>query len=361
MAPHHDPKVGRGEMAVNRICPPLVFRGHIFGEKDIVPADRNSPRVAVTLSYFDYFPELRAEVEAKYPDVKWAPPGIGLMQGQELVEFLKGYDVAVIGLNRFTDDVCKQLPDLKVVSLCSAGVDHIDPAILAKHDIDMWWAAGVNKFSVSELAVCYMVFTLRRLPYFSGVLYKGEWKGPRGFGGDLRGQTVGIHGVGHIGKEVVKLLQPYGVKKILCCDRVDYSDFYKQFPNVEKVDRDEMLGRSDVVTIHLSRNQTTIGMYTGAVLDKMKKGAILVNCARGNMVDEVALKERLDNGHLAGAAFDVFAVEPANGNPLLSVPNFFASPHIGATTKDSWEAMLRSGIYGIEHAYRQEPGVYPFD
>ena len=93
----------------------------------------------------------------------------------------------------------------------------------------------------------------------------------------------------------------------------------------------------------------------------MKKGSILINCARGNIVDEAALKERLESGHIAGAAFDVFAVEPANGNPLLDVPNFFGSPHIGATTSESWGAMLRSGMHGIENAYRAEPGVYPFD
>ena len=102
-------------------------------------------------------------------------------------------------------------------------------------------------------------------------------------------------------------------------------------------------------------------MYTGAVLDKMKPGAVLINCARGNIVDEVALAERLKSGHIAGAAFDVFAVEPANGNPLLALPNFFGSPHIGATTMESWGAMLRSGVEGIEKAYRPEPGFYPFD
>lgn len=317
------------------------------------------PRVAVPLSYFEFFPELKAKMEKKYPGVKWAPPG-NLMQGQALVDFLKGAEVAVIGLNRFTDEVCRQLPDLKIVSLCSAGVDHIDPDVLNKYGIKMWWAPGINKISVSELAVCYMVFVIRRVHFFASVLKQGAWKGPMGFGADLRGRTVGIHGVGHIGKEVVKLLQPYGVK-ILACDREDYSDFYKQFDNIETVGMDEMLGRSDVVTIHLSKNKSTIGLYTGAVLDKMKPGAILVNCARGQMVDEVALKERLESGHIAGAAFDVFAVEPANNHPLIDLPNFFASPHIGATTRESWHAMLSSGIHGIEHAYRAETGVYPFD
>jgi D-3-phosphoglycerate dehydrogenase len=180
-----------------------------------------------------------------------------------------------------------------------------------------------------------------------------------GFGADLRGRTVGIHGCGHIGKEVVKLLQPYGVT-ILACDRVDFSGFYKAH-GVEKVEAEELWARSDVLTMHLSRNSTTIGMYTAEVLDKMKPGAVLINCARGGIVDEVALKARLESGHIAGAAFDVFAVEPANGHPLLDVPNFFGSPHIGATTRESWSAMLRSGMHGIEHACAPQPGVYPFD
>jgi D-3-phosphoglycerate dehydrogenase len=158
----------------------------------------------------------------------------------------------------------------------------------------------------------------------------------------------------------VKLLQPYGVR-ILACDRIDFSDFYRQFDNVEKVDAETLWARSEVLTIHLSKNATTIGMYSDAVLAKLKPGMILVNCARGGMVDEAALAERLNSGAIGGAAFDVFNIEPANGNPLLKLPNFIGSPHIGATTLESWEAMLRSGMHGIEHAYEPEPGVYPFD
>jgi D-3-phosphoglycerate dehydrogenase len=316
------------------------------------------PRVAVTLAYFDFFPELKAELAAKYPGTKFRTERRPLSE-DELIDYLKGYDTAVIGLDRFTDKVCAALPDLKVISMCSAGADHIDPVILKKHGIRMWWAAGINKVSVSELAVSYMVLTLRRVHFFSSVLRRGEWNGPIGFGADLRGHTVGIHGCGHIGKEVVKLLQPYGVK-ILACDRLNISEFCRQY-GVEVVSADELWARSDVLTIHLSRNATTIGMYNGAVLDKMKPGAVLINCARGNMVDEAALKARLESGHIAGAAFDVFAVEPANGNSLLDVPNFFGSPHIGATTRDSWGAMLRSGMRGIAEAYHQEPGVYPYD
>jgi D-3-phosphoglycerate dehydrogenase len=315
-------------------------------------------RVAVTTPYFDFYPHLVTELKAKYPDVKFRTDRKPFNE-DALIEYLKGYDAAIIGLDRFTDKVCAALPDLKVLSMMSAGADHIDPAILNKYGKKLWWAPGINRYSVSELAVSYMVFTLRRVHYFSSILRRGEWKGPIGYGFDLRGHTVGIHGCGFIGKEVVKLLQPYGVK-ILASDRVDISEFCKEW-NVENVSQEELWARSDVLTIHLSRNATTIGLYSAAVLDKMKPGSILINCARGAMVDEAALKERLESGHISGAAFDVFAIEPANGNPLLEVPNFFGSPHIGATTRDSWEAMLRSGIRGIEEAYEPKPGVYPFD
>jgi D-3-phosphoglycerate dehydrogenase len=315
-------------------------------------------RIAVTTPYFDFYPELKAEFAAQYPGTKFRDDRRKLTE-DELIDYMRGYDAALIGLDRFTDRLCTELPELKVVSLCSAGVDHIDPAILQRHGKKMWWAAGINKVSVSELAVCYMVLALRRVHFFSSILRKGEWKGPVGFGADLHGCTVGIHGCGHIGQAVVKLLQPYGVK-IIANDRADKSDFYKEY-GVENVSFDELLARSDVLTIHLSLNATTRNLYTGEVLDKMKPGAVLINCARGGMVDEDALKARLDSGHIAGAAFDVFAVEPANGHPLLDTPNFFGSPHIGATTRHSWEAMLRSGIRGLTDAYAPQPGVYPFD
>ena len=123
----------------------------------------------------------------------------------------------------------------------------------------------------------------------------------------------------------------------------------------------ELWARSDVLTILLPKNAATIGMYSSAVLARLKPGMVLINCARGGMVGEAALAGQLTSGRIAAAAFDVFAVEPADGNPLLELATLFASPHIGATTQDSWRAMLRSGLEGIEKAWRPEPDVYPFD
>ena len=112
--------------------------------------------------------------------------------------------------------------------------------------------------------------------------------------------------------------------EILVADRLDVSDFCKAH-GATQVPVEEMWARSDVVTIHLSKNSTTMGLYDGAVLDKIRKGAVLINLARGGMVDEIALKERMMSGHIAGASFDVFAIEPANGHELLDVPTFFES------------------------------------
>ncbi len=315
-------------------------------------------KVAVTIPYFDFFPELKKELQGIYPDAKFRNDRYRLSE-DEFVEYVRGHDAAIIGIENFSDRVFAALPELKVISLCSAGVDHVDPALLNKYGIKMWWAAGVNKVSVAELSIASMIFAIRRVHYFASILHRGEWKGPVGFGNDLRGKTVGIHGCGHIGKEVVKLLQPFGVN-IIVCDRAPMDDFLKQH-NAEAVSAEELWARSDVLTIHLSKNSSTIGMYTADVLDKMKPGAFLINLARGYIVDEQALGQRLESGHLAGAVFDVFAVEPANGNPLIDMPNMFAFPHIGATTREAWENMLRSGMYGVEKAYDPKPGVYPFD
>ncbi|MCC2095297.1 MAG: hypothetical protein KDJ29_00305 [Hyphomicrobiales bacterium] len=315
-------------------------------------------KVAVTIPYFDFFPHLKQELQGIYPDAKFRSDRHRLSE-DEFIDYVRGHDAAIIGIENFSDRVFASLPDLKVISLCSAGVDHVDPEILKKHGVKMWWAAGVNKTAVSELSVASMIFAIRRVHYFSSILRAGEWKGPVGFGNDLRGKTVGIHGCGHIGKEVVKLLQPFGVKLIVC-DRAPMHEFLREH-NAEQVTAEELWARSDVLTIHLSKNSSTIGMYTADVLDKLKPGAFLVNLARGQIVNEAALKERLENGHIAGAVFDVFAVEPANGNPLIDLPNMFAFPHIGATTREAWESMLRSGMYGVEKAYAAEPGVYPFD
>ncbi|MBO34049.1 MAG: phosphoglycerate dehydrogenase [Rhodospirillaceae bacterium] len=314
-------------------------------------------RVAVTSPFFHFFPHLKDELLEQYPDAKFKEqfPSIG---GDELVEFCQGYQGAIIGLDRFDDYVLSRLPELKVIGLCSAGADHIDPAAMKKHGVRMGWVAGINKVAVSEMTISHIINIMRNFHKFSNQMYDGNWPSLRN-GALLNGRTVGLHGCGHIGKEVVKRLIPFGVN-ILACDRLDFSDFYEEY-GVEAVDQEELWARSDVLSLHLSRNATTIGLYSADVLAKLKQGVYLVNTSRGNIVDEVALKSRLESGDIAAAAFDVYAVEPAIDDPLFALPNFFGTPHTGAGADEAWEAMARSGIKGLTENWIPEPGEYPYD
>lgn len=320
------------------------------------------PRVAVTNRIFEIVPHLKRELLAQYPDTKFnVDTEVAAITEDWLIDFLKGYDVAIAAIEKYTERVVSSLPELKVVACTSAGVDHIDPAALKKHNVRLGWVAGVNKRSVAELTISLMINLLRKVGTFNLGLRAGQWPKVR-MGMHLQGRTVGIHGCGNVGKELVRLLQPFGVS-VLACDRVDYAEFYRQY-GVTPVSPEELWERSEVLTIHLPRNRTTIGMYTAEVLDKLRPGCFLVNTARGEIVDEAALKERLENGRIAAAAFDVFSREPPTTallQDLLKLPNFLGTPHIGGSAREAWEAMARAGIRGITENAVPEPGVYPFD
>jgi D-3-phosphoglycerate dehydrogenase len=169
----------------------------------------------------------------------------------------------------------------------------------------------------------------------------------------LTGRVVGIHGCGHIGKEVVRLLQPFGCT-ILACDIKDYGDFYRQW-NVTPVSHDELLARSEVLTLHLPKTHLTRGLYSREVLGKLRKDCVLINTCRGEIVDEDALLARLDSGDLTAACFDVFAIEPAQNDRLLNHPNMLATPHIGASTEETRLILVRAALARLTDARVVEP------
>ncbi|MEK9678874.1 MAG: phosphoglycerate dehydrogenase [Rhodospirillaceae bacterium] len=316
-------------------------------------------KIAVTNPFIHLLPHLKDELLADYPDTKFKPVGPKFTK-EELIAFCQGCDAAIIGLDPFDDEVLTALPDLKIISLCSAGTDHIDPAALKKHGVRMNWVPGINHIAVSEMAVSCMINILRNIHTQNRILHTGEWPADRRPGTYLQGKTVGIHGCGHIGKEVVKRLKPFGVE-ILACDRLDFSEFYEEH-GVRAVDQETLWAESEVISIHLSRNSTTIGLYSAEVLDKLRDGVYLVNTARGRMIDEKALCERLKSGKIAAAHLDVFEIEPVTeALELFTLPNFMATPHIGSGAIEAFEAMSRSGIEGLKNNYIPEPGVYPFD
>ncbi len=322
-------------------------------------------RVAVTNRFYDLVPHVKEELIKAYPETVFYdfPEGQMRLSSDEMVTFLSETkaQAVIIGLDPFTDEMFAKLPNLEVVSCCSAGLDHIDARLYKKLGKRVGWVPGVNKYSVSELAVSQMINLLRKVNFLNLQLRGGTWS--RDFaekmGGQLRGRTVGIHGCGNVGKEMVKLLKAFDVE-IIVNDIIDVSGFCAEW-GAQTVSPNELWERSDLLTLHLARNQSTIGLYTAEILDKLKPGMILINTSRGRIVDEVALRERLMDGRIAGAAFDVFADEPTAHQEILDLPNFIGTPHIGGGAVEAWEAMARAGITGVSENQIPEPGIPPFE
>ena len=314
-------------------------------------------RIAVATSLYELAPDVKRQLLESFPDCKFRGEDDELV-GDEIIEYCQGYEAAIIGHEVFDDHILSNLPGLKVIAMTSTGVNHIDPAVLKKHGIRLGWFPGVNRVAVAEMTISQMIDVLRNLQANSTLTHAGQWPQRRS-GILLQGKTIGIHGCGNIGKEVAKRLIPFEVT-ILACDRVDYSHFYADH-GIESVEPEELWARSDLLTIHLSLNATTRGLYTAEILDKLKPGAYLVNMARGGIVDEQALYDRLTSSRIAGAAFDVFAVEPAIDHPLFQLHNFIGTPHCASNAIEVLAQMAISGVRGLTDNWIPEPGQYPFD
>ena len=300
-------------------------------------------RIAVCSRSFSANPVLRAELLARYPSATFNDAGLQL-RGDSLVEFLKGHDKAITALEVIDDYVLGQLPELKVLSKYGVGLDMIDMAAMRAHGKRLGWTGGVNRRSVSELVISFAIAMLRHVPAANREVLAGTWR--QHVGGHLSGRTVGIIGCGNVGKDLVQMLKPFGTP-VLANDIRDYREFYGAHA-VKPVALEELLAQADVVTLHVPLDQSTRGMLDERRLSLMKPSAVLINLARGGLVDELALKRMLQEKRLAAAAFDVFAVEPPLDAELLSLPNFLATPHIGGSAQEAILAMGRAAIAGLD-------------
>ncbi len=306
--------------------------------------------IAVASRSFSRHPVLRRELLERYADVRFNDAGIQL-SGDSLIGFARGCRKLIVALERIDDAVLSALPELEVISKYGVGTDNLDLAALRRHGVRLGWTGGVNRRSVAELALSMMISLLRHVPEISLGLRNGQWCNR--VGRQLSGRTVGIVGCGHIGKDLVCLLQPFGCT-ILAHDLLDFPEFYAEY-GVHPVGLEELLSRSDVVTLHVPLTGRTRNLIDARRLALMKPDAVLVNTARGGLVDESALEEALREGRLAGAAFDVFAAEPPHGSPLLALPNFLATSHIGGSAEEAILAMGRAAIRGLDENRVPEP------
>ena len=306
-------------------------------------SEKKQTRVAVTSRSFSKSEILRRELLQIFPNTTFNDSGLSLAD-DALVLFLDGCDRAIVALERISDEVLSQLPNLKVISKYGVGLDNIDTDALRRRHVSLGWKAGVNRRSVAELALSFMISLLHNVPRASTLVKSGHWQ--QTTGRQLTGKTVGIVGCGNVGKDLVSLLQPFDVT-ILAHDVINYEHFYTVH-GVVPVDLETLLSRSDIVTLHLPRDTSTENILNAACVSLIKPGAVLINTARGGLVDEEAVADALSSGRLAGAAFDVFAQEPPNKNRLLSLPNVIVTPHIGGSAEEAILAMGRSAIQGLE-------------
>ncbi len=311
-------------------------------------------RVAVCSRSFSKHPVLRAELAAAFPGATFNDAGAALKEGA-LIEYLRGHEMAVVALEPITATVLDALPELRVISKFGVGYDGLDLEAMTRREVALGWRGGVNKRSVSELVVCFAIDLLRHVSLGDREIRAGDWRLRPGR--QLSDRTVGIVGCGHVGKDLARLLRAFGCT-VLAHDIGDFPEFYAAH-NIEPCGLEDLLQRADIVSLHLPRDTTTENIMSAERLALMRADAILINAARGGLVDETALKDMLRGGRLAGAAFDVFGSEPPEDLELLNLPNFLATPHTGGSTDEGILAMGRAAIAGLSDHRVPEPGVHP--
>jgi D-3-phosphoglycerate dehydrogenase len=299
--------------------------------------------VAVASRSFSRNPVLREELTSRYPHPRFNDTNL-VLSGAELIEFLRGAAKAITGLDVLDAAVFAALPELRLVSKYGVGLDMIDLAAARWHGVSIRWTPGVNRQSVAELTIALMMALARSIPPLANELSHGIWRQPGGR--QLSSATVGVIGCGHVGQTVARLCRAFGAS-VIAHDIREYGEFYREH-SVTPVSLDTLLRTADIVTIHLPLDASTRNLVDQRVLSLMKPSAFLINTARGGIVDERALKAALIERRLAGAAADVFAVEPPDDYELLQLPNFIGTPHIGGSTQEAALAMGRAAIAGLD-------------
>lgn len=302
-------------------------------------------RIAVLSRSFSRHPILRAELQARYPDASFNDTGRTLA-GEELLGFLAGHDGAIVALEKMDAATLAAATDLKIIGKYGVGLDNVDLHACAAQGKLLGWTGGVNRRSVAELAISFMIAGLRGVTVSQAEIRAGVW---RQFPGrQVSDVTVGLVGCGHVGQELARLLRCFGTR-VIAHDLRDFPAFYAE-TGVTPVSLDELTETADVISLHVPLTPKTKRMFDAGRLSRMKRGAILVNTARGGLVDEPALEQALIDGQIGAACFDVFEVEPPDRTSLLALPNFLATAHIGGSAEEAVLAMGRAAIDGLSNA-----------
>jgi D-3-phosphoglycerate dehydrogenase len=284
----------------------------------------------------DKFLELLKDAEI---EVVMNPYG-RVIKEDEMMELVKDMDGIIVGIDLITKRVIDNASKLKVISKYGVGVDNIDLESAKERNIVVTNTPNANSNAVAELTVGLIISVLRNIPLSDRRVREKKWD--RFIGYELYGKTLGVIGTGSIGKRVIKLLRGFDLN-ILCYDKFpDYEWAEKE--NVKYVNFDELLKRSDIITIHIPLTEETRHLISERELSLMKRTAIIINTSRGGIINERDLYKFLKEGRIYGAGLDVLEDEPPQNSPLIELDNVVITSHIGSHTQESIENMAFMAI-----------------
>jgi D-3-phosphoglycerate dehydrogenase len=235
------------------------------------------------------------------------------------------------------DALMEKAPKLRVIGRAGVGVDNIDAEAATRRGIVVMNTPGANAVAVAELTIALMLALARKLPIANATMHAGKWEKKSLQGAELRGKTLGILGLGRVGLEVAKRARGFGLE-IIGSDPFVSAAVARE-NGISLLPLEELFGKADYLTLHVGLTPQTQGVINAKTLATMKKGARIINCARGELVDDAALVAALKSGHVAGAALDVFVQEPLKDSPYFELDNVILTPHIAGSTAEAQEAV----------------------
>jgi D-3-phosphoglycerate dehydrogenase len=305
------------------------------------------PRIGVTSVSFSKNQTLRAELLSVFPESCFNDSG--KMSEADVISFLARCDAAIIGTEPVTGRVIESLPGIGMYAKYGVGLDNIDLEVLATRGIPLGWTGGVNRRSVSELALWFMLSLCRNTVHTSRQLASGIWD--KDGGRLLSGLTVGIVGCGFVGEDLLSLLSAFGGQRLIV-DIEDRSGVALRF-GARQVSYLEALSSADILSFHVPLTEATRGILNSKKITQLTPDTIIINTSRGSVFDEAALKEALRSGRIQ-AGLDVYSTEPPTDLELLAQKGLVCTPHVGGNAREAVLAMGRSAISHLVHHFGQK-------
>lgn len=261
----------------------------------------------------------------------------------ELIPLLDGCEGFIAGLDFITRKVIENATDLKVISRYGSGVDRVDLAAAKENGVVVCYTPSVNADAVADLTFALLLGVARKVPMLNRKTREGEWIRSVGF--ELYGKTFGIIGLGAIGKAAAKRAAGFSMK-VLAYDPYINKE-YAGANGIISASFDDIVKEADFISLHLPLTDESRNIIGAEVMKKMKKGAVIINTARGGLIDESAAYELLKSGHLGGLGLDAFELEPPGPSPLFTLDNVVVTPHTGAHTAEAISAMAELSVTNL--------------